>query len=65
LFYANDDGVLAFLESPDEKGAGEFVRKNIKLPDEDGQLENVKVSPTNRQVAAITWNTRASNTKEV
>ncbi|KAL9570900.1 hypothetical protein ACKAV7_005237 [Fusarium commune] len=66
LFYvvADPKGTyqLSYLESPDNAGNGSYTVKKIKRArdrsetNEDDAMLDIKVSPNNKQVAAITWN---------
>ncbi|KAJ4141766.1 hypothetical protein NW768_000983 [Fusarium equiseti] len=65
LFYvaADPKGTyqLSYLESPDNAGNGSYTAKKIKRAkdrsetNEDDAMIDIKVSPNNKQVAAITW----------
>ncbi|EWG44671.1 hypothetical protein FVEG_05675 [Fusarium verticillioides 7600] len=52
---------LSYLESPDDGGKGNYSVKKIKRArdmsetNEDEAMRDIKVSPNNKQVAAITW----------
>ncbi|KAI5459233.1 hypothetical protein BGZ63DRAFT_491323 [Mariannaea sp. PMI_226] len=65
LFYVYADPKgnyqLSYLESPNASGTGSYTSKKIKRAkdpwetNEDDQMIDIKVSPNNKQVAAITW----------
>ncbi|EEU43784.1 uncharacterized protein NECHADRAFT_82925 [Fusarium vanettenii 77-13-4] len=65
LFYVYADPKgnyqLSYLESPNAYGTGSYTVKKIKRAkdpweaNEDDQMIDIKVSPNNKQVAAITW----------